>query len=805
MFLNYLISACRNLRRRPSAAIINVIGLSLAVGWNLLVQQFVAHELTYDRFHERIDRTYRVVTERSGGGRSPQIMDLDIGRKLAAQYPGIRGVVRTRGTKEYIRSGDDFVRERILFADPSLLDVFTFPLLAGDPGTALDNAIAAVITRRAALRHFGTTDVVGRQLVVATQEWASDERGFSWPQYVPHAPFVVAGVLEDIPTNSSLVFDILLPYEAASGIAVWGIPHLFLELKEGVDGGDFPSGFPAFVRSEMGTDPASLRLLLQPFEDIHFDQGTRYQMLARTGDPVFLWAFSSIGLLILAVACLNYGNLTIARVAGRAREIGVRKAIGARRGQLIVQFLGEAAVATLAALALGLGLAELGLPLLRELAGSGPGFSYQDVFRLDVLSPAFLVGALCVAALTGTIAGVVPALVLANLRASRVLARRQAMGTRSSLSRGLVALQFALSAFLVVSAVAMYRQVDFMKSKDLGFDADQVVALNVSHDRPGEALALLRNELLRHPEIVEVAGAYPAPGGMGSAPLRWEPPGKSAEVRVARYWSDSRFVRAMGMSIVAGTDFDVVDETSDRVLVNETLAVMLDGEDVIGRVLPGLGARENTDAIVAGVVRDFHNHRLHNAISPAVIYPHPGGGSIQYALIRLRAGDVSGGIRVVRETWEGLAPNASLRYEFFDEQFAQWYHAEERMSRMLRYAGGLAVFIGCLGLYGLAEITATRRTKEIGIRKAVGAGADRIAALVSREFVGLAAAGNLVAAPITYLVMQRWLQSFAYRAELEVWTFVGAGIATLCLALLSVGYQTLRVALTNPVEALRDE
>ena len=804
MLLNYLITAWRSLRRHPSHAIINVIGLSLAIGWNLLVQQFVTHELSYDRFHEGVDRIHRVVRE-SPHGRSPQIMDLDIGLKLAEQYPGIRGVVSTRGTKEYVRSGDEHVQEKILFADPSLLSVFTFPLLAGDPGTVLSNVTDAVITRRAAMRHFGTSDVIGRPLVVATQRWASDERGFSGPQYIPHPPFVVTGVLEDIPTNSSLVFDVLLPYEAASGIAVWGIPHLFLELREGVDGGDFPSGFPDFVESEMGMDPAGFRLLLQPFEDIHFDQTTRHQMLARTGDPIFLWVFSAIGVLILTVACLNYGNLTIARVAGRAREIGVRKAIGARRGQLTLQFLCEAAVATLAALVLGVGLAELCLPLLQELAGGGPGFSYQDIFRLDVLSPAFLVGVLCVAALTGMIAGVVPAFVLANLGASRVLARRHAMGTRSSLSRGLVALQFAMSAFLVVSAVVMYQQVDYMKNKDLGFDADRVLALNVSHDRPGDALPLLRNELLRHPEIVEVAGAYPAPGGMGSAPLRWDPPGRSAEVRVARYWSDSRFVRTMGMSIVAGTDFDVEDETSDRVLINGTLAAMLEGEDVIGRVLPGLGARESTDAVVAGVVQDFHNHRLHNAIGPAVIYPHPGDGSIQYALIRLRAGEVSSGIRVVKEVWEGLAPNASLRYEFFDEQFAQWFHAEERMSRMLRYAGGLAVFIGCLGLYGLAEITATRRTKEIGIRKVVGASACRIAALVSQEFVWLAVAGNLVAWPVAYLVMNRWLHNFAYRAELEVWMFAGAGIATLSLALLSVSCQTLKAALTDPVETLRDE
>ena len=428
MFRNYLTTAWRNLLRYPSQAIINIVGLSLAIGWNLLAQQFVTYELTSDRFHEHVDRIYRVVRE-DEAGRSPQIMDLDIGIKLAEDYPGFESFVRTRGTRLFLKAGDDLLEEDVLFADPSLLEVFTFPLLSGDEESALRNVDEALLSSEVALRHFGTLDVVGRQIAVATEDWQKGSRGFWRPTYDQEHVFTVAGVLDRIPGNSSLVFDVLLPYEAAAGMDIWGFPHLFAFLEEGVDAGDFPSGFPRFVEAEMGADPASQRLVLQPYAEIHFDASTAGLVLARTGRPVFLSILSAIGVLILAVACINYGNLSIARFATRAREIGVRKAVGAQRSQLAAQFWGEAMATSALALGLGLVLARSGLPVLNQIVGRDLNLEF------DYLSPGFVIGLLSVTAVTGLLAGVVPALVLSNLRTSAILTSRHSLGAKSTFSR----------------------------------------------------------------------------------------------------------------------------------------------------------------------------------------------------------------------------------------------------------------------------------------------------------------------------------------------------------------------------------
>ena len=791
MLFNYLITAWRNLARHRSYTAINVVGLGLAIGCNLLVQQYVTHELTYDSFHERGERIYRIDVVRDGR-RSPQITP-DWGPGLAARYTGFANVVRTKGMPEHLMRGDVITEQEMLFADPSILEVFNFPLVSGTLATVLQDNHSVALTSGAALSHFGTTDVIGKELTVAVENWKPvGDYGFERPQF-DEFDFTVSGVLEDVPSNSSIQFDVLLSYSAADRLDVSGFPHVFVELEKGVLAADLQAQFPSFVKTEIGVDPESWQLVLMPFGDIHFD-GMSTMRLGRGGRHTYLWVFSGIALFVLVLACINYTNLGIARTATRAREIGIRKAIGARRAQLLFQFCGEAILLSVISVAIGLGLAEIARPLFNQLVDFDLPFDYGSTRLIG--------GILAVTLVTGLIAGGVPAAVLSNVRAVAVLASRHGGSSKSMFNRVLMTFQFGLSVFLVVVTAVMVKQVDFMKQKDLGFDGDQIVCAG-HHGVPPQTYDLFRNKLLTHRQVSNVTFAYPAPGGRSRAWAKWKPPGQQRELAVARYWVDSHFVATLGLEIVAGSDFDEGHAAGGAVLINEAMAEALGAVDPVGLPLVGLAKEGELDPVVLGVVNDFHNSRVHHRIGPAVMYPRRDEHG--YMLVRLDKNGIADGLQVIEEAWNEIATDVPYRYQFYDEWYDQFYREEERWIQAIGYAAVLAVFISCLGLYGLAAITASRRTKEIGVRKVLGATTAGIAALVSREFVLLAGAANFVAWPVAYLVMSRWLENFAYYTDLAPWIFASAGLAAVGVALLTVSTQAMKAAVTNPVDVLRYE
>ncbi|MEW6753826.1 MAG: FtsX-like permease family protein [Candidatus Latescibacterota bacterium] len=500
----------------------------------------------------------------------------------------------------------------------------------------------------------------------------------------------------------------------------------------------------------------------------------------------------------LALACANFVNLAVARSAGRAREIGLRKVVGAQRRQVMAQFWGEALLSALCALGLGVALAELLLPAFGQLM--------QVRLRFDWSAPGTLVALPALALLVGLLAGARPALLLSGFHPVQVLYRRTGARGSGRLRRGLLVFQLALCAFLSLSALLIARQVEFVTSRDLGMAGDQVVFRPAARNDLAGELAWYHNELARHPEIVGVAAAHPGPGFTDWSRSPWERP--EGTLTVARYSVSPSFLQTLGIGVVAGRDLQPGDRRGVAV-INETLARALGG-DPIGRALSGLNvyprnrlqSSPEPDPVVVGVARDAHFFSLHQEIAPVVFEPTDGE---HFLYVRLAKGHIAEALRVLRNADQRFSPGLELEYQFIDDYFAGLYREEQRWGRITGLASGLAILVAAIGLFGLTVLTAQSRTREIGIRKVLGSTVPGVVRLLSREVGTLVVAGNLVAWPAAYFVAERWLERFAYRAEVGPWPFVAVGLATLGIAWLAMGWHTLRAALANPVEAVRQE
>jgi predicted permease len=783
MFNNYLKIAFRNLKKHLGYSLLNVAGLALGMACCIFIYAWIVDEKGTDHFHDKIESLYRVRTTvhygsetRTGGGSVPAL-----GPALKAEFPEVLNSARfANGQSSYLLDyGGKQFREFIQLADPQIFEMFTFPFAQGNSRDAFSGPQVMVLSESLARRIFGTEDPVGKIVSV-------DKRD----------DFRVIGVMKNIPANSSVKFNIWVPLEITKkwwnprAISTWYNMAFdtYVELAAGVDRETFNAKIFNRIRQ---SDPRTvLEPSLYPFKDVY---------LKLTGRNETIRIFSVIALFILIIACINFMNLTTARSARRAREVGLRKVIGAERRQIRRQFFGESLLSTLISLVLAGGFIAAALPGFRSLTG-------KPIYLAHFIHPSVLVGILAIAILTGVLAGSYPAVFLSGFRPVTVLKGVGDAGTRGRVFRTiLVIVQFSMSALLIIGTAVIFSQVRFMKNKDLGFNRDHLLYVPLEGNL-SKSIDSFKSEVMRSPLVQSASATSHSPTGIYSNGQGWNWEGRDPRVDplVTYFGVDPDFLATFKMEMSRGETFQVGKTNMTDVIVNERFAQIIGRPDVVGMSLTS-GAR---NLRILGVVKDFHFMPVDRTIIPILVFFDPTYRSFQtyrYLFIRLHPGNVSEAISFLQSTVQRLNPGFPFEYRFLDDDYDQLYRAYEREMDIVRTFAGLAIFISCLGLFGLAAYTAEQRTKEIGIRKVLGATIPGIVALLSREYAKWVLAANLLAWPFAYLFLKGWLKNFAYRIPLHIAFFIGAGLATVFLAQLTVGYQALKAARSNPANSIRYE
>ena len=808
MLKNYLTIALRHLRRRPGYAFINGVGLAVGIAACVLIGLWVRHEASYDRFHAHADRTYRLVETRPTPEGAERVAATagPVAPAMVEELPGVEAAVRVAqiGRVTVERGDVRFYVGDYLLTEPSFFDVFDFELAQGDPATALSDPGTVVLTDVAARRYFGDEDPLGKTLSI-------ENFGES----------TVTGVLEPVPETSHLQFSLLLPFATvAEGFEPWEgwigdwAPYwraltTYVVLDEHASPTDVGAGLDALLARNTPTDALPQEVRLQPLTDVHlYSADVEGGYNAQPGNPAYLYIFSAVALFIVLIAGINYMNLATARSAERAREIGVRKAAGGRRGQLALQFLGEAVLLAVAALGLGLLLAWAALPAFNVL--SGKTLAFGDVFQPAVLA-AVVLGTLAL----GLVAGSYPALYLARLDPSRALKGTEGRaGGAAWLRRGLVVTQFALSIVLIAATLVVARQLDYVQAKRLGFNAEQLVTVDINSGDVRENAETVRAEMLRHPSVREVAVSSRVPGdwkGIAEVEVLREGAGEDDVLSAYFIGASETFLDTYEIDLADGRNFEAARGTdTSAVLLNRAAVEALGlGRPVDATIrLQDDPARSGADVRfrVIGVVEDFHFQSLYEPVRPLVLgFEDNPVEAIDYFTARIEAGQAQAALDHLRVVGERFDPAHPFEYNVLDQRLAEVYEADRRVGRVFGIAAGLAVLIACFGLFGLAAFTAERRTKEIGVRKVLGASAAQITLLLSKEFARLVLIAFVAAAPVAYLAAQRWLDGFAYRTALGADVFLLAGGLALAVALMTVSYHALRAATADPVESLRYE
>ena len=784
--------------RHRGYSLINVLGLSVGVACCVLIGLFIHDEFRVDRFHKKSDRIYKLLREmRNDDG----IRDMGFGTSGAAgpalkkDYSEIETVVR------YYMSGyiwttykDRKYNQRFCLTDPDFLDVFDFELVIGDRATVLKEPLSILVTEATARRFFGDDDPIGKVLTV-------DDRYMG-------GVYTITGVLKNVPRQSTMRFDIVCAtvntrwtrnvFEQWAADSTWRPAHNYILLREGADATALEAKLPEFMARYMGDDIVKKSTyFLQPFERIYLYSRVDYGISAYS-DITYVYLFAIIGLFILLIACINFMNLATARSARRAREVGLRKVVGAYRAQLIRQFLGETFLTALLAGILSLVIVKFSLPLLNNFAQKTIALEGQTLWYA-------IAGLFILTVLVSVLAGGYPALFLSSFRPVMVLKGTLVSGARSGrLRQILVVFQFAISTFLIAGTYTVYQQLNYVQNKNLGFDKNLMVLtwLFATDRRLTDDYLNIKNEYLKHPNILRASASH-STMGYGGQMDRVFPEGRGGEDwRMRVMGVDEAFLDTYNLELIAGRNFSMVADTSRAFILNETAVKRLGWTEPIGKAF-GWSAYNREKGIVIGVVKDFHNRSLHEVIRPvAIAMWQP---KFNVLSLKIRGEDIEETLKYIGELWQKYIPEKPFEYRFLDENLARSYMAEQRIGTLVTVFAGLAIIIACLGLFGLASFTAEQRTKEIGIRKTLGASVPNIVRLLSREFVILVLLADLIAFPLAYWAMNEWLAGFAYRIDLGALIFVLSGFLTMAIAIMTVSTQAIRAALTDPATALRYE
>jgi len=785
MLKNYLTVTVRNIFRNKGYSFINITGLATGLACCTLILLWVQDELSYDRFHENIDDIYRVVQDITFSDHSTTwgITQGPLGPSLEQDFPEIVLAARFKFDRERIKIGDQKFSELGAYADQSFLGIFTYPFVHGDKSTALLEPDAVVLSETLAEKLFGAENPVGKTLVFNEQY---EKR--------------VTGVFKDVPHNSTLQFEFLgqLEFTREYGYTVdsWGNSTFstFVLLPHGLSREDVAGKISGHLLDKPTLEKNAL-LNLQPYKDIYLKSGLDYDF-GGLGDMQYVYIFSIIAIFILLIACINFMNLATARSGSRAKEIGVRKVSGACRMHIISQFFGESAIMSFIAMAMGAALVVAFINPFNELAGKQ--LTFNPFINMELGA-----GLLLIAILTAVLSGSYPALFLSSFEPVKVL-KGAATVTRGAMFRkALVITQFAITITLVVCTAVVYFQLDYLRNKKLGYKKDNMLYVSMT-PQITQDYNTIREELLRNPNIQKVTAMSNLPtSGFWFSNSRWEWEGMEpgTELLIRGVYVDIDYVDAFDMEIVDGRAFskDMATDTIKSFIVNETAVKAMGIEKPVGKLL----GRGDLMVPIIGVVKDYNYRSLRSPVEPLVLIPTKSYLTTMCMSVSME--NVAETVSYVEGIWKQFEPERAFSYGFLDERLDAMYRSEERIGTIFRYFSVLAILISCLGLFGLASFLAEQRTKEIGIRKVLGASVPGIIVLLSKEFSKWVLIANVIAWPAAWYFMNRWLEDFAYRTDFGLTVFVLSGLLAFFISILTVSYQTIRAARSNPVDSLKYE
>lgn len=811
MIRNFLTVGLRNLRQQPLYSVLNILGLAVGITCMLLAVLYTGHQFSFDRHHEKSDRIYRVIRKlQDAGGERYDLGTKPVAPHLRGRFPEVEAVTRMLIRRMWASHEDGGADARVCVTDAEVFDVFTFPMVAGDPETGLNDPQTAFLSETLARRLFGDEDPIGRTVNIH-YKWFKDD-------------FTVTGILKDQPktSNDKLRFDFLTttyPERSDKYPAnrwrdrVWeewpsnwfiGPLRTYVLLHQGADVAELEEKLHAFAAAHQIDDNERYDYYLQPLNRIHLysrqDYGTAE---VNAGDIGRCYMLLFVGMLVLVIACINYVNLVTARSARRLREVGLRKVTGATRLQLMGQFLSESLLIVLFAGLLAVTIASDAISLFNELMG-------VDLHLSDAGSGFVLALSFCVLLGTGLFAGSYPAFVFSAFDPVRALKGTQRF-RRAGLSQAMVVVQFGISVVLIITTLVVYHQLAFVRSKELGFEKEHIVMLPFFLRDRGlrPTVNTILNETLAQPGVLQASAFHTQPGRtpVDRRILRAEGRG---DAKIKLYWNgiDDNYLDLFGLTIVSGRNLVGMPEYreigenrwEEFALINETAAREVGWDDPVGRAFFSSDGHVQTRVI--GVVKDYHNKSLHQGITPMLLQ---NSTSLHYVGVRLAPGDLGARLAGLESVWKRFLPTRPFEYKFLDRIIDGYYRSEVTLQKVCGVFAALSIFISCLGMLGLIAFAVQQRTKEIGIRKVVGASEAKIVLLLTRDFLILAFIANLIGWPVAYFLMSSWLNDFAYRIALDPLVFVGTGVLTLGIVLVTVCGQAWRAACANPVDAIRVE
>ena len=780
MIKNYFKIALRNIRRYSAHSILNISGMAIGMASAILILLWVQDEWSYDRFHKNADDLYRVIETRNpAGGEVSQwaITPGALASELKKEYPEIVRSTRYSNPPLTLKKGDEFVQEKVAIVDKDFLKMFNIKFVQGDINSALDGPHNIVITEKIAHKYFGSEDALGKTMTELDNV------------------LTITGVVKSLPHNSHLQFDIIFPSERLGApLNDWRLLcYNYVELKKGTDSKIIDKKIQDFIkRNNKGS---SSEIFLQNIKKIHlFSSGKYAYDISGHGDITNVRILSLVAFFILLIACINFMNLSTAQSARRAREIGVRKVAGANKRKIIVQFLGESLLIVFVANAIAMILVELLLPGFSNLTGKELAVNYQ--------SAGLYIGLITVVLFCGLLAGSYPAFYLSSLKSlDTIKGVINKNPGNSHFRRVLVIFQFSLSVLLIISTLIVEKQFKYMKNKNLGFNKDNIGYFQFPTAPWDPKLETLKKELTNNPDIVSVTRARSNPFKLDEFSDGYNWPGKRKGENVLFYIisSDVDYARTFKLELKEGRFFSPEFSTDNNaIVINEQAARIMGFKDPVGETIT---TPQGSELNIIGVVKDFHYKPLHYKIGPLIMQM----GAFNNFFIRMKPDKITSTVESIEKTYKSFKPDIPLDFHFLDDDFDNLYRAEQRIGKILGYFSFLAIIISCLGLIGLSSFMTERRTKEIGIRKANGAKSVEIFSLLTKEYMLWVLISIIIASPIAWYVMHKWLQNYAYRISIGWWVFALAGSIALLIALLTVSVQSSRAAGKNPVEALRYE
>lgn len=797
MFRNYLTVTVRNLWKHKAFSFINILGLTVGFTSCLLIGLYVQHEFSFDDHQAKGDRIARVIMEYGFEGSPETVIGNFTSTKVAPvfsrTFPEVEFAVRMDDSDIIARNGNDLLSEpNFMFADSTFFDVFSFTMLEGNPAKALDGPYKVVLTRSTAERYFADGSPLGKILLIG-----SDGK-----------PYEVTGVIEDYPSNSQIKFDFLASFSSLGENQEQTYynanytTYLLLSDRNAFDA--LQAKITPFMKQEMAGSGDILNYHLEPFESIHLH--SEYGGFVPNTSIVYLYILSAVAFLILVIVSFTYINLSTARSVERAREVGIRKVVGARKSQLFWQFIGEAFMMCSAAVILSVNIAIMVLPWFNQLTEK----------QLDVeglFTSTFVVVAILVTLMVSLVAGSYPAMILAGFQPVKVLKgvfRNSESG--KVVQQSLTVFQFSISVILLVSTFVIQKQLHFIQTKKLGFDRDHILVLPISQ-KMLENLSVVKKELTAHPDIDHVSRCVSTPVRIaGGYSMRSAEMSEDDYLPVTANPVDEDYVKTTGLEIIAGADFteqDIKDGASEvpgerlfHFILNESAAQQLGWtpEEAIGKKM-FMGSHR--PGFVKGVVKDFHFESIHKTIEPLVLFTETRGHG--HLLVKVTGNNIRETISFVEGKWKQLVPYMPFEYRFLDEDFSALYKSELQLGKVMNLFAGIALTLACAGLFGLSSYVVQRRVKEIGIRKILGASVLNIIGIISANFTKLVVIAIAIGSSVAYFMMEYWLQDFAYRIEIQWWILAGAGVLAIGIALVTVSFQAVKAAIANPVDSLRSE